>query len=437
MLRILNNDIVISRFSCAAPNFSISKPQSGKGVGNSRYFFYFQSGKKLKRNLSVWQSERRNKSLQPKQKSLHAKFSTSALDFGQWYCVHMLPPIATAQDLSICARCQFRLLFRHLRPCPRKITSTPPRAHHASTEQGRFPRSRPAEVITFNPNDSSFQRRQEDYLWARKDLLAKDASAVSTLGEPAHIWVYKEPVEQLRRRVQRLAVSKEDTNTSTLEALGSNDLVKQLAEEQGSDADEEAFRNIEALRSSWCAKSEDQNARLSQRNFNELSRILRDGFRTKQLLGYYSRNSSQRTPERPDLSVPYYSELYSRTSWRSGATPIPTGFGSLPAERQQLLTELGGDGGKPQKFQKRRQGASLKTTDHPSYQPRGLISTKSNWKTGRKRLLASRIIRDLWHIIAPDEKGSIGQLNAKLRREHLDLLLNHRKRHVTTEQNCR
>ena len=307
--------------------------------------------------------------------------------------------ISAAQDYSICLRCKYRLSVRQ-RPSPgrhrptrdpqqrRRFTSgaslrqQPSSAHDATTDDGNFERVPIRYLIDeLHPN--------HDYKYG-KGPPRKDSLGLKVLGEPAEVLILRDKANrfQFNSALAKVRASGPDKNP-TSESISSSEILEKMNAERGVIDVDEACTNIETVRKSWVAET---NGNITEFTYNDLVSRLHAGFTRLQLAAYLDKAGKDLAADVFDLDVEISTRLYTRSSW-------------------QLLGNT-----RPQKPRAPRIDSTKKE-----------VPWREVGQGLSKETLVKRILRHCWNIKADLQKSSSGELDIRLRKLHLDLILNHSK----------
>ena len=318
------------------------------------------------------------------------------------------------QELSLCWRCQYRLLNRdflnksfRLRitklPLSRSIASQQPpyrekRALHDHDFNGSisdatsiFDRYRGDNTITFKPKAVGPK-------WRRVRLGDQTIPLdMTVLGQPAQIRILQERFMTGKDIHVDAGPPKHSENTT------SEDLMRTMAAEVATIDLSAAKQNIEEFRTSFLDRSGIVDSP-SLSECAETAQALHAGFTTSQLTEYLKQECSVLdvvgTTSYDHLEARFHSKLCTRSAWFSGTSNFP----------EEAIARL--DPGVAVK----RQHAFLI----------GLPPPQGHEKQTEKQQMVERVLRQAWRIRCKEEKVLEGELDMRVQAEHLRLLLNHR-----------
>ena len=224
------------------------------------------------------------------------------------------------------------------------------------------------------------------------------------LGEPAKVLILpdKEERSDLDTVMARIHASGPDKNPSQ-EHISSSGMLEEMAAERGMVDIDEVCKNIESVKTSGVARIESS---MSGTGYNDLLSRLQGGFTKQQLGVYLDRAGRDSATDVFDLNVEICGRLYSRSSW-------------------QLV----------EKKSSRRSRAPRLLYDTPE----GELDEKDVSAKERQGLdkdtLARRILKQCWHMSPRPEDSTLGEVEIRLQKLDLDLILNHSK-HFGSRKTC-
>ena len=321
--------------------------------------------------------------------------------------------IAT-QELSICWRCEYRLLSRdtlHKFPLlrnaklPQSRTITSQRLLHreqsalyadgfsspTSDVTTIFDRWKGGDQIVFRPKAVGPK-------WRRLRLGEQTVSLdMNVLGQPAQIRILQERFKKEKPLHSDAGPPKHSENTTP------EDLIRTMTDEAATIDFSAVKQNIEEFRTSFLDRGGIADSpKLS--HCAKMAQALHDGFTTSQLMAYLKEECSKLdvagTTDYDHLEARFHSKLCTRSAWFSGNSNFP----------EEAIARL--DPGVAVK----RQHAFLI----------GLPPPQGHEKQTEKQQVVERVLRQAWRIRCKEEKVLEGELDMRIQAEHLGLLLNHR-----------
>ena len=311
----------------------------------------------------------------------------------------MFNHILTAQDVSICLRCQYRLnLRRKPRPGRRRCIGDPQQLRHFTPgasflQQPSFARDSATDdddlqipPIRYSTEASRLDRNNG----FQKELPKKDRLGLNVLGEPAEVLILRDRQKrfQLDSAMAKVRASGPDKNPNP-ETISSSEMLEKMDAERGTIDLKRVRQNIEGVRTSWAAEA---NGIITEDRVNDLVSRLQVGFTRPQLVDYLGKAVQNPATGVFDLTRRIHSTFYARSSWQ------PLGTASPGKSRAPRLV--------------------------------GLSEAKVVKETGQglsKDALAKMIVWQCWSIRTISEESSQGELDIRLQRSHLSLILNHSK----------
>lgn len=313
----------------------------------------------------------------------------------------MFPTAATAHNVSIGLRCQYRLSVqqqtRQKRPriplnrlVSRLLTSRPsttqqilrPKFLTLSNEKiiENLPRGR------FDPRPDNFKKYQKAFL------------DINALGKPGEVLVMADnPTERVRDEGSAFKKKEIVEGSATMDA---SQIIDKMNGEAGMVGSERVAENLENIRLSW---RQDRSKAPTLSEFKDLARSLSDGFTRRQLLHYFHVQSSRHLDPQLELLGACSTDLYTRSQWRPGSMPFP---GDALRHFDDLKAEIEA---------KKGSGQVLKPP------------MKYTSKGTSKPVIVDQILRQRWHLRTQEDLKSSGEVDIWLSRVHLKVLLNHRK----------
>lgn len=183
-------------------------------------------------------------------------------------------------------------------------------------------------------------------------------------------------------------------------AMDASHIIDKIHGEIGMVGSERVAKNIENIRLAW---RHDQSKAPTVSELEELAMSLQDGFTKRQLLDYFFVQSARPLDSRLELLSAGSTDLYKRSQWSPGSTPFP---GDALNRLNGLMAEIEAQKGSGQVLKH-----SMKN-----------LETRSN-----KRYIVDQILRQRWHLWTQEDLKSSGELDIWLSRDHLKVLLNHRR----------
>ena len=308
----------------------------------------------------------------------------------------MFKLITAAQDISICLRCQYRLSFRQeARPGPRRPPGYPQQLRHFNARASL--QQQPSSTHDVYLGRAPVRYSNEE-LYPGVGQPTKDSLGFNVLGEPAEVLILRDKTKrfQLDSSLAKVRASGPDKNPAPGSISFPEMIEKMDAEraERGIIDTDQACKNIENVRASWAAET---NCSITGDTYNTLVARLHVGFTRLQLAAYLDRAGVDRAGEDKvasifNLDLGLYSSTYARSSWQ-------------PLE----VTAL-------QKSGAPRLGKNKKE-----------VLVKQSGQGLTKDALVKKIITQCWNIKTSLQDSSLGELYIRLRKLHLDLILNHSK----------
>lgn len=303
----------------------------------------------------------------------------------------------------MCLRCQYRLLYRNrLRKRRRTLPSPPP-----------FSRS----FAFFNclrevQTDSKDKVRYTGGLsvptnpWKLMQPHSKDSLEVVALGEKSTIL----QMGSFEARHTDITSDKLEETDGHHYIMSPSEMLTRVDEENGLVNPRRVDANMEQIKSSWFSKLQYRSGIPTVSEYNQIVKVLREGFTRSQLLHYFESQTTNTLipPSLTELSTPFSTDLYTRSSWRLNSTAFPSKASSeLVALRERLKDETITQPNKIKEVRGRRKHAMN-------------LGTKSG--------LINRILLERWNLRTDEEREKTGELDIWMHQEHLDLILNHSMR---------
>lgn len=318
----------------------------------------------------------------------------------------MFKLVPAAQDFSICLRCQYRL---SLRQGPRSGRRHPTGYPHRLRRFTSGPNLRQEQISTHDaaPDDGNLERVPIRYyteeLYPNQNYRhgnepsTKDSLGLNVLGEPAEVLILRDKQNHIRvgSNMARVRVSSPDNNPAQ-EPISSFGMLEEMDAERGIVDIDNVCNNIESVRASWAARTKGTITGVA---YKDLASRLQEGFTRQQLGAYLDR--ARRNPAAGifDLNVEISNNLYARSSWQ------PVGHTSLQKSKAPRIAY-----NTPE--------ADLNEKDVPGPERRQGLS---------KGDLVERILRQCWEITPKFQDSQLGELDLRLQKLHLNLILNHSK----------
>ena len=308
---------------------------------------------------------------------------------------------ATAQDFSVCLRCQSRQsLKRSGRPRRRHQIegTTRPRAFTSGVGQ----RQEDSQIV--HEDSASLPQSNIRYVSPKHDTPGtfrpppKLPLGVDSLGKPAEVLVMGKKSRAMKNLGVIFTNEKLTPLPPALES-GSEALLHEMDSTRGIPDLDHVCANIDSVRIDFLKSRQRIGQELSAEEYHELLSRLLKGFQKKHLLEYWQRRQSTIVVDALNLSVPYSSTLLARTEWYSG--------GLLGLDKRKTSAP-------PLKGTGDVQETSV---------PRGLLISKG------RQWHAENIIRSCWGL-QKDLDGKTGELAVRLKPTHMKLLLGHGKMNV-------
>lgn len=189
-------------------------------------------------------------------------------------------------------------------------------------------------------------------------------------------------------------------------AMDSSQIMDKIDGENEMVGSERVAENLENIRHTW---TQNRSKAPTVPEFEDLAKILYDGFTKRQLIHYFLVQSSRHLNSHLEILCGCSTDLYKRSQWSPGSTPFP---GNAPRRLDNLNAEI-----------EARKGSCKVLKPSVNYH---MISTN-------KHLIVNQILRQRWHLRTEEYLNSSGELDIWVSRDHLKVLLNHRK-NLTTFQ---
>ncbi|KAL9098237.1 MAG: hypothetical protein Q9163_006068 [Psora crenata] len=222
-----------------------------------------------------------------------------------------------------------------------------------------------------------------------------DSLGVDVLGTPAKVLVLEQHQKEPYRRP--ILAEGPDTNPRDRVLMSPSDLLHAVGKERGIVSADQICENIEALRQSILNKNGETVDTVSEDTYDEMVIKLRGGFEARQLQVYIERAQRSLAPNPIDLGHDYSCDIYARSSWRAGETPISLG------RAPEIL----------------------------KYRNGGSVNASMPASTLRKRMkkddLINIIMLECWQMTGPQRGGSgQGEVDIRLLPTHFDVIFHHR-----------
>ena len=310
-------------------------------------------------------------------------------------------------DLSMCLRCQYPLSLqqgprsgrgpRSSRRGPtvhpqqlRRFTSGPvlqQEQHDTPSDNGKL-EGAPVRYLTENrlphPDDSHGKARS-----------AKNSLGLNVLGEPAEVLILRDRPNTFRPdpNLARVSASAPHENPAQ-EPITSSKMLEVRDTERGTIDIDEVCENIEILRKMWAAR---MNPKAPGAAYKDLFSRLQNGFTRPQLGAYLDRAKMDPAADVLDLHVEFSNRVYARSKWQAVMDSPPQQTTAPMIVRYTPIEDEKEIPGK-----KVAQGLS-------------------------KDALVKRVLRQCWKITSSSQGSSSGVLDIRLKKLHLNLILNHSK----------
>ena len=312
----------------------------------------------------------------------------------------MFKLIPVAKDFSICLRCQYRL---SLRGRPRSTGQRPaehPQQHRRFTSgpslrQQQISSSYDASIDNGNLERAPIRyyteglRPNQKYIHGN-EAPTKDSLGLNVLGEPAEVLILRDKENRFRldSNVASIRASGPDKNPAQ-ESISSAEMLEEMDAERGTVDIDDVCKNIESVRESWATET---GGSVTGAAYKDLVSRLREGFTKQQLGAYFDRAGKDQAADVFDLNVESSNNLYARSSWQLlGVTPV-------------------------------RKSKAPRIAD-----PNEEVPEKEPGQGPSKDVLVKRILRYRWKITPRSQESSLGELDLRLQKLHLDLILKHSK----------
>lgn len=328
---------------------------------------------------------------------------------------------STFQELSICLKCQLRLASRRsVNPPVQSHPSRLPRFRHITsarvlrqeqiaishgdsypgfiTASPRFDRFVGQDRIIFKPKAVGKK-------WRRLRLGEQTVTLdVNALGQPARIRILQD--RPILREYYPLVDSQQADSTDDTTP---EELLRTIADESLVLDPAVINEHIEGLRGRLeVITGLGETPTLAQ--CREIAQDLHDGFTIPQLEAYLKQKItiplSVGTIDYDDVEDRFYSKICTRSAWFSGLSNFP----------EEAILRLD-------------PGIAVKRQDDYVI---GFPPSEGKAKQSEKQRVVERILRHAWKLRCKEEKALEGELDMRLRAEHMNLLLSHSEQHSKT-----
>lgn len=318
----------------------------------------------------------------------------------------MFKLIPVAQDFPICLCCQYRLSLREgPRPGRRRPTRHPQQlrrftsgaslrqeqssSHDVATDNGNLERVPIRYITEVLPPDPNYRHGNEPS--------TKDSLGFDVLGEPAEVLILRDKRKHLRpeSNIPRIRASGPDKNPDQ-KPITSSEMLKEMVVERGILDIDEACKNIESVKASWATRTK---SRITGVAYQDLVSRLQEGFTKQQLGAYLNRAGKDPAADVFDLNVETSNSLYARSSWQLVGNTV------LRKSKAPHITS------------NPLEGVSTKKE----------VSWKDRAQGISKEVLVKRVLRQCWNITPKFQESSLGEMDIRLKKLHLNLILNHSK----------
>ena len=315
----------------------------------------------------------------------------------------MFPSLPIVQDITICLRCQYRIaarrrLGRGQTSRTRKVVRPRFFASGQPVLQEQVEQRSAAAETPGNVSESGKSKRYpftSAGIRSKHPVLhTKSSLGIDALGEPAEILLLRNELSQSLKRKEDQIFGEVNTKVNSL--LSSDDMLASIEAERGIVGADRVRANIESLKDVWTSNLRDRFGPPALDEVENLAQHLQNGFTAKQLLNYFEEAGLSAASDPLEINQDFSSELYKRSAWIPGVTSFP----------EVAITRL----------------QSLDLLKHNTGSRELMVKTKKN---PLKKVLADKIIRQLWHIQTEHQKETSGEVEVWIQSEYLDLLLNH------------
>lgn len=306
------------------------------------------------------------------------------------------------QNLCICLRCQCRLNLQH-RPRfgPRRPTGYPQQLRRftpgPNVRQDQVSSS--LDSATGNGTleripEGAFPHKRSRYVY---EPSRKDSLGLNVLGQPAEVLILPNQEKSFRvdSNITRVRASGPDRNPAQ-EPISSSEMLEKMNAERGLVDIDEVCENIESVRASWTTRTQ---GGLTEDAYRDLVSRLEEGFTKSQLGAYLNRARKDPAADVFDLNIEVANDMYARSSWQL--------VGDKPLQSSRA----------PKLVKGMRQGGSNKKE----------VPGIEEGQTFSKNALVKIILRQCWKITRRHQGSSLGEMDMRLRKLHLSLILNHSK----------
>ena len=309
---------------------------------------------------------------------------------------------ATAQEFSICLRCESRLSWkRSCRSSRRPQFRAARQSRVFASGAGQRRESAQAEhkeesLLTTPP--IRYEPSTKSHRHGAFRPPSKESLGVESLGAPAEVLVVRKSL-QAKQDMGAIFFTKESSRPLPPALEDSPDaLLNGIEASRGTVDIDQVCVNIESVRDGFLESQGSKERYVAAEEYDKLLSRLSGGFQKMHLAEYWRRSCSELSVDALDLHFPYRSTLLARTEWRSEI---------LPDEKDS-----------PPSLMDRNDVPKI------SRQP------SASFINNAKKSLAERIIQKCWGFqkkFDDEQDGKLGEMVMRLPHEHLRLLLVHCK----------
>ena len=310
------------------------------------------------------------------------------------------------RGFSICARCLYRLMIRQYPLQQLSPLNTPQsrRINHAPRlSQQQAQRQLPAlhiQNLNHVVSESDYKHGLKNGK-KRIDLYTKDSLGMDSLGRPAEALILRS--HNKGRGSSLLAEDMEEYDPEEVR-VSASEMLQRISAERGLVGPQSVAQNLDDIRSGWVSKlgKKDQP---TEQEYKALFKTLHAGFTVKQLKEYYGPEVVGLTDDPDNLDALYSSDLYARTSWTYGTTSFPRTALSRLAAMEKAIP------------------AAVTAAEPLDEQQTDTMGTKQLSKSD----VIHKIIRERWRLRGVDYEEALGEIDIRIRAEHVSVLENHSK----------
>lgn len=277
--------------------------------------------------------------------------------------------------------------------------------HRLQQEQSQITTSTHAEeeVSSILPEPTKAKLRRIH--WNRDELYSTDRLEVDAMGKPTDIIMLRDSEDE---KIALCTNKAEDATENHRLNPSLSQIMKTINEERGAITATSVSENIENSKKLWLSQLQNRHGVPTKAEYLQMVNALYDGFTLQQLGGYYKAQTANSPGTAFELSRPYSTDLYTRSSWVPGCS-------AFPGKAVDRLLSLG-----------------IKLPADPKKTIKGNESTATGMEVSRRALgtklsAAERIVREGWNMRVLEENEDMGELDVSITPTHLAILLSHSK----------